>query len=76
MLDTARDTYNVMTAKLGANYSVAENDAATVGTSAQNLVDATSNGFKLRHTFSGLNGAHTYVGIAFAEAPQKYSTAR
>jgi hypothetical protein len=68
--DTKRDTYNVMDTTLKANGSDAE------GTDIAYYLDSTSNGFKLRTTFSALNSAETYIYIAFAETPFKYSNAR
>ncbi len=77
IIDTARDTYNLSIYKLGANTSAVENDAATVGTSANNMVDILSNGFKLRSTNGDTNGGGTtYIFAAFAENPFKNSLAR
>jgi hypothetical protein len=68
--DTARDTYNVCTKDLEANLSLAED-----GYSAD--IDVTSNGFKLRNGNGGTNGSSvTYIYMAFAENPFKYSLAR
>ena len=38
--------------------------------------DFLSNGFKLRATSSNLNSTHSFIYIAFAEQPFKYSNAR
>jgi len=69
MLDSARNNYNVVDARLIANLNNAEN--------AQNLLDFTSNGFKLRDTYSVINtsGANL-IYMAFAECPFKYANAR
>jgi hypothetical protein len=68
--DTARDTYNVCTKDLEANLSSAED-----GYSAD--IDVTSNGFKLRNGNGGTNGSSvTYIYMAVAENPFKYSLAR
>lgn len=70
ILDTSRSTYNVMMNELYPNTSGAE-----VATS--NDIDALSNGFKLRLTAVALNASGgTYVYMAFAENPFKYSLAR
>jgi hypothetical protein len=69
MLDSARNNYNVVDARLIANLSNAEN--------AQNFLDFTSNGFKLRDTYSVINqSGATLIYMAFAENPFKYSLAR
>jgi hypothetical protein len=39
-------------------------------------IDILSNGFKLRNTGQGTNGAHTFIYLAFAESPFKTSDAR
>lgn len=68
--DTTRNPYNVMKSELYPNLSDAE-DSAQIG------LDATSNGFKVRSTISGVNGsAETFIFAAFAENPFKYSLAR
>ncbi|NBT41494.1 MAG: hypothetical protein EBT20_13670, partial [Alphaproteobacteria bacterium] len=69
--DTARDTYNELDSVLYANSSNAEFSGTTVNT------DALSNGFKPRDTWSAINGSGTtYIYMAFAENPFKYSNAR
>ena len=69
LYDTARDTYNVAGKYLSPNLSNAE------GTDP--ALDMLSNGFKLRQTGGGINGSGaTYIYMAFAEAPFKYSSAR
>jgi len=68
--DTSRDTYNVMPFILLANSSAAES-------SGNSVVDALSNGFKLRNTFPDHNASGgTYIYMAFAENPFKYANAR
>jgi hypothetical protein len=69
MLDVKRNTYNAMNANLYANAS----DAEATDTRA----DANSNGFKLRGTGTWINNSgSTYIYMAFAESPFKYSLAR
>ena len=69
MLDSARNSYNVMGERLFPNLS----NAGSNDTQA----DFLSNGFKLRTTDTDSNASGgTYVGIAFAENPFKYSLAR
>lgn len=77
IVDTARNTYNLSTFKIGANVAVVENESTTVGTATMNTLDITSNGFKLRSTNGDTNGSGTtYIYAAFAEHPFKYSLAR
>ena len=69
MYDTARDTYNVMSADLAANLSDAE--------VSQARFDALSNGFKNRITGAASNASGgTYIFAAFSETAFKYSNAR
>jgi hypothetical protein len=69
LLDTSREGYNVDNDPLYPNLSDAE------GTT--DLLDITSNGFKLRSTDASVNAsAGTYIGFAWAEAPFAYSRAR
>jgi hypothetical protein len=69
LVDTAREGYNVDNDPLHPNLSNAE------GTT--DLLDITSNGFKLRTTDASVNSnAATYVGFAWAESPFQYSRAR
>ena len=63
ILDTARNTYNVMNNILDANLSDAERNA--------NIWDATANGMKLRIALSG-----DFIYAAFAEHPFSISRAR
>jgi hypothetical protein len=68
--DNKRDEYNVMEKRLYANLSSAE--AAGITT-----IDMLSNGFKIRDTNGGWNtSGGTYIFLAFAESPFKYSNAR
>ncbi len=69
VVDTSRDTYNVMSNDLYPNLSSAEGVFATA--------DVTANGFKLRNTGVDMNASGgTYIFAAFAENPFKYSLAR
>ena len=69
MLDKERDTYNVVDHQLLPNSSAAE--------ATNDYLDFLSNGFKLRSTWSDSNASGgTYIYIAFAENPFKYTTAR
>lgn len=68
MWDTARDTYNVVTATLLANTSGAETSATSI--------DDLSNGFKCRSATVVNVSTGTYIYAAFAENPFKYSLAR
>jgi len=73
-VDSARDTYNTVVHHLLPNTSGAED---SLSGSIYHDIDFVSNGFKLRGTnaLTNANGG-TYVFIAFAEAPFKYSGAR
>lgn len=76
-MDNTRDVDNVVTQKLSPTTNAAENDTATMGTNAQNLVDFLSNGFKLRATEANTNtSTQTYIFYAVAEAPFKLANAR
>jgi hypothetical protein len=68
--DLRAGSYNPATGNLYANFALAEDTTATVN------VDLLSNGFKLRGTYLGINGGGTYMYVAFAESPFKYSRAR
>jgi hypothetical protein len=71
MYDTKRSPSNVIDIILWPNYSDAE------GTGASIAIDILSNGFKPRSnngTFNGSGG--TYIFMAFASAPLKFSLAR
>jgi hypothetical protein len=69
MYDAARNTYNVSTNFLRANTSAAEGSFTSY--------DMVSNGFKLRSSDTAFNGSgETYIYMAFAEFPFKFSLAR
>jgi hypothetical protein len=69
LYDVARGTYNVIGPYLQPNL----NSAETSGT----IVDFLSNGFKIRESGAGTNtSASTYIYMAFASNPFKYSLAR
>jgi hypothetical protein len=68
MFDSARNTYNVVNAKLFANLSNAE--------TTNDDIDFLSNGFKLRAATGGINFIATMMYMAFAENPFKNSLAR
>jgi len=69
IFDTARNTYNLVTAGLRPNDSAAENTNLFA-------IDVLSNGFKVRDG-GGLNGSgDTTIYAAFAEFPFKFSLAR
>jgi hypothetical protein len=75
VLDSSRDTYNLTGNKLFPNSSNAEN--ASPNTSTTNALDFLSNGFKLRTSNDGTNqSSATYIYMAFASNPFKYSLAR
>ena len=69
--DTSRDSFNVASAQLQPNTSIAE-------TTANSLIDFNSNGFKFRSTnsFNGNSAGGTHIFMAFAESPFKYARAR
>jgi hypothetical protein len=70
--DTARNTYNVANLTLAANLSDSEYTRTTT-----DLIDFNSNGFKIRASNAAVNASGgTYIYMAFAECPLKYSNAR
>jgi hypothetical protein len=70
ILDSERSSYNALKHRLIANISNAE-------ISSTDYCDFNSNGFKIRWSDVGLNGNNvTYIYMAFAEYPTKYTTAR
>ena len=70
ILDATRNTSNVVTLNLNADQSSAENTYS-------GWCDFTSNGFKVRGTDGAINtGSGTYIYMAFASAPLKFSLAR
>jgi hypothetical protein len=69
LLDTEREGYNVDNDPLFPNLSNAE--------ATTDLLDITSNGFKIRSTNADVNtNAATYIGYAWAESPFQFSRAR
>jgi hypothetical protein len=69
--DVARNTYNLEQLSLYANSSTAEINATDLS------FDGVSNGFKVRGTSNGINQSGiTFIFMAFAESPFKYSLAR
>ena len=72
MKDNLRaNDYNPATGNLYSNLSYAEDTTSTVD------IDLLSNGFKIRGNYAGINASGgTYIYIAFAENPFKYSNAR
>jgi hypothetical protein len=72
MYDTSRSTYNLASVWLRANESLAEG-----GSSTDNPIDILSNGFKLRYNNTATNqSGETFIYMAFAETPLKFSNAR
>lgn len=70
MEDSTRNTYNPTGLNIEANANNAEADYSPT-------FDFLSNGLKVRNTYSGFNvSTDTYVYMAFAENPFKYSLAR
>ena len=73
LLDTSRNPYNDTNLTLQANLS----DAEGTGAGGNWGFDILSNGFKIRGVNSEINtSGQTYIYMAFAEAPFKYSSAR
>jgi hypothetical protein len=71
MTDSARSTYNVTGELFNANTSGAEFTTSDI------KFDYLSNGFKLREVNGAINASgSTYIYMAFAENPFKYSLAR
>ena len=69
MLDSKREGYNVDNNPLYTNLASVEGTA--------DLVDITSNGFKLRSTITDINASgSTYIYAAYAENPFQYARAR
>ena len=67
--DNKRPGYNPAEKTVDANTSAAESNS--------NDLDILSNGFKLRNTYGTSNGsANTYIYLAFADQPFKFSNAR
>jgi hypothetical protein len=75
MMDTSRNTSNLVVYKLMAESSVAENGGGE--STSTNTIDILSNGFKLRSTNTNSNSSGgTYIYSCFAENPFKNSLAR
>jgi len=71
MMDSSRDSYNVMSKELVADGSDSEYDRTNA------YLDFLSNGFKLRNNDGWHNNSGvTHIYMAFAENPFKYSNAR
>jgi hypothetical protein len=72
MIDTVRNTFNVVADELLANTANAEN-----GLAITTAIDVTANGFKIRTSDANLNqSSDNYIFAAFADVPFKYSRAR
>ena len=70
ILDSARDVNNPIQSTIDPN-------SEAVAGSGSDRFDFTSNGFKLRQTSGSYNGNNsTYIYMAFAETPIKYSNPR
>jgi hypothetical protein len=70
IVDTARNTSNVVNARLFPNLNIAEETGS-------NVLDIVSNGFKFRIASSAVNASGgTYIYAAFAENPFKNALAR
>ena len=73
MVDSGRDPYNVAQYGLYANQAISESSFG----SPTPMYDFNSNGFKIRNIFANTNSSGgTYVYMAFASNPFKYSLAR
>jgi hypothetical protein len=70
--DSARSTYNPVGNVLEANQSQAE----ITGSGRGLPIDFLSNGFKHRSSYGENNSTASYIYLAFAESPFKYSNAR
>jgi len=73
--DSIRNTYNVANLKLYADQSLAEN-GVTGETTSTNNIDILSNGFKMRSANGSNASGGSYIFVAFAEMPFRYSNAR
>ena len=73
--DSKRDPFNVGGNVLTINSSASENN--NCASSGNTCLDYVSNGFKIRggDTANNASGS-TYIYLAFAEYPAKYTTAR
>ena len=68
--DTARSPFNVVGQALYPNLAFSEYSGT------ETYIDILSNGFKLRGNWNSSNASGTYIYMAFAENPFKYSNAR
>ena len=79
-MDTSYSSWLVTDNKLNPTNDGAGTNLWAEDSSAENPnsygYDFLSNGFKLRATSSNLNSTHSFIYIAFAEQPFKYSNAR
>jgi len=75
VIDTARNTYNVIDYYLQPNSSAAQ---ATASSTSGPYIDVLSNGFKIRSNGGDVNnsGSDQYIYVSFAESPFNYSRAR
>jgi len=78
MYDNARDSSNVMNKVLYVNQNIKEGYRGDASTAATDIyIDFLSNGFKVRSTKEEVNDSgETYIFMAFAEQPFKFSNAR
>ena len=75
MLDNKRNTFNAVDRYLSANGNHVEIDGSTLSPSIN--VDFLSQGFKIRSTEAVYNSSGgTFLYLAFAEQPFKFSNAR
>ena len=74
LMDTSRLGYNQTNTYLEPNTSDAETTDSGSGSRAMDML---SNGFKIRDTAAAMNASGgSYIYMAFAENPFKYSLAR
>jgi len=74
IIDNTRSTYNVVNKALFPDLSIAEQEGTSSG---YTMLDFLSNGFKYRQNTAAHNASGgTYIYMAFAENPFKYSNAR
>ena len=72
IFDAVRSSFNLVD-----DYIVVNTNASEYTSSSSVRLDFTSNGFKVRGTWSGMNGSgNSIIYLAFAEQPFKYSNAR
>jgi len=75
VIDTARNTYNVIDFYLQPNTSGSE---ATASSTSGPYIDVLSNGFKIRSNGGDVNNSASdqYLYVSFAENPFQYARAR